>query len=175
MRCREQGVSLLEYVVGLAVLAIVMVGVGLFFLSQPRQLDPVFQFRAVSLAEALVDEVLSAQYDDANNPDLQVRCSDAGEEPACVNAATADGNALGDFTQLDDFGLWCGDEAAIEGETLAGQLGLDRTGLYGRFQTQVCVLRDQDDAGQWFKRVTIRIEERGGSRLAFDVHRYNIR
>lgn len=174
---RNAGISLLEYVVGLTVLAIVLVGAGLFFLSQPRQLDPVFQFRAVSLAEALAEQVLAVKYDDKNDPYAaeHKRC-DIGAAPACLNAPTAGANAkLEEFAHVDDFRLWCGDDNAIAGKALAEQLKLTRTFLYARYTVQTCVALNTDDPGAPFKEVTISIADQNGADLSFTLHRYNIR
>ncbi|MBR9830215.1 MAG: prepilin-type N-terminal cleavage/methylation domain-containing protein [Oceanospirillales bacterium] len=175
-RRRNSGVSLVEYVLGLAILAIVLVGVGLFFLIQPRQLDPVFQFRAVSLAEALAEQVLAVKYDEKNKPEKQSRCS--------VNCTKAkkfgvDGSEsqLSDFNDVDDFQLWCnngesGATGAIDGEELATQLNLPETQLYRRFTVETCV---ELDASETFKQVAINISIDRGDTLSFILYRYNIR
>ncbi|WMC12295.1 prepilin-type N-terminal cleavage/methylation domain-containing protein [Oceanimonas pelagia] len=173
---RNAGLSLLEYVVGLAILAIVLVGAGLFFLSQPRQLDPVFQFRAVALAEALAEQVLAVKYDAANNPRLQIRC-DIDEDTGCVNSATAEEHSgLNSFKHVDDFNLWC-DENAIDGDELANEenLKLASPQLYRRYRVATCVTSEDDSAGTSFKKVVITIADQNGSDLSFTLHRYNIR
>ncbi|MFH7563965.1 type IV pilus modification PilV family protein [Oceanimonas smirnovii] len=167
------GLSLLEYVIGLAILAIVLVGAGLFFVSQPRQLDPVFQFRAVSLAEALAEQVLAVQYDAANNPQAQIRC-DGGE---CNNAPTAAAQAnpvLGNFSVVDDFHLWC-DDNAITGDALAEQLKLTQQQLYARYTVETCVTTNNEEPDAPFKEVVINIADQNGSDISFTLHRYNIR
>ena len=168
------GLSLLEYVIGLAILAIVLVGAGLFFVSQPRQLNPVFQFRAVSLAEALAEQVLAVQYDAANNPHAQIRC-DIDEDVNCLNSATADvSSGIKSFEHLDDFHLWC-DDNAITGDTLAAQLALTQQQLYARYTVETCVTLETDDAGTAFKKVLIAIADQNGADVSFTLHRYNIR
>ncbi|MCT7656529.1 prepilin-type cleavage/methylation-like protein [Oceanimonas sp. NS1] len=149
---RNAGLSLLEYVVGLAVLAIILVGTGLFISSLPRQLDPVFQFRAVALAEALAEQVLAVKYDAANKPQEQTRCGIDGAD-VCENQATIPTDAeINDFTHVDDFRLWCDEGNAIAGNALAQQLGMSRTALYARYLVQTCVTIGTDDAGTTFKR-----------------------
>lgn len=168
---RHSGVSLLEFVLGLTILAIVLVGVGLFFASQPRQLDPVFQFRAVSLAEALTEQIMAVKYDANNKPDKQKRCGIDGEKK-CANSPQA--SAPGDvrsFDVVDDFQLWCGTNT-INGETLASQLSLPETQLYRRFTVETCVELDETET---FKQVTIKVGIDQGSTLSFVLHRYNIR
>ena len=179
---RNSGVSLVEYVLGLAILAIVLVGVGLFFLSQPRQLDPVFQFRAVSLVEAVAEQVLAVKYDASNNPAAQERCGINGVT-ACQNSPQA--SAPGDvrnFEVVDDFQLWCGANA-IDGQTLASDLGLSSPELYSRFGVATCVETpaplaagyDETDPALFMKKISINISIDQGDTLSFTLHRYNIR
>ncbi|MBM7454759.1 MSHA pilin protein MshD [Oceanisphaera litoralis] len=167
---RDSGVSLLEYVLGLAILAIVLVGVGLFFASQPRQLDPVFQFRAVSLAEALSEQLMAVKFDANNNPAARERCGINGVT-VCANSSQASTGNINDFNVVDDFQLWCGINA-IDGETLAGQLNLPQPRLYRHFRIESCV---EPDASEPFKKVTIKVGIEQGSTLSFILHRYNIR
>ncbi|WP_298716520.1 prepilin-type cleavage/methylation-like protein [uncultured Oceanisphaera sp.] len=175
------GVSLVEYVLGLAILAIVLVGVGLFFLSQPRQLDPVFQFRAVSLAEALAEQVLAVKYDGNNNPAAQERCGINGVT-ACANSPQASTTNITDFKVVDDFQLWCGANA-VDGQTLASDLGLSSSELYSRFSVATCVETpapltpgyDETDPALFMKKVSINISIDQGDTLSFILHRYNIR
>ncbi|AEY01691.1 prepilin-type cleavage/methylation-like protein [Oceanimonas sp. GK1] len=174
MRRANAGLSLLEYVVGLAILAIVLVGAGLFFLSQPRQLDPVFQFRAVSLAEALAEQVMAVKYDAENNPQSQIRCGLDGADACTLPPSPVVGSDLTDFVAVEDFNLWC-EGGAINGNVLAGQLKLTRAQLYARYTAQTCVTLNTDDPSVPFKEVIISIKDQNGSDLSFTLHRYNIR
>ncbi|GGB54081.1 hypothetical protein GCM10011502_29040 [Oceanisphaera marina] len=176
---KQAGISLLEFVLGLALLAIVMLGVTLFYLSQSRQLDPVFQFRAVSLAEALAEQVLAVKYDVNNNPAAQERCN-AG---ACSNSPSTQAIAnpkLTNFIAVDDFQLWCnnsenGAKGDIDGEKLAAELNLPQIQLYRRFTIETCVALNDDDPANIFKQVDIKISIDQGDTLSFILHRYNIR
>ncbi|OIN14014.1 type IV pilus modification PilV family protein [Oceanisphaera psychrotolerans] len=176
----QRGISLLEYVLGLVILAIVLVGAGLFFLSQPRQLDPVFQFRAVSLAEALAEQIVAVKYDANNNPVAQERCGIDGV-PACANSPQASASdEVSSFAVVDDFQLWCNDGekgavGAVGGEALAAQLDLPEAQLYRRFTVETCVSVNEDDPDNIFKRVEIKVAIDQGTTLSFTLHRYNIR
>jgi MSHA pilin protein MshD len=174
---RIRGISLLEFVLGLVILSVVLGGVTLFFAAQPRQLDPVFQYRAVSLAEALAEQVLAVRYDDQNDPYApgHKRCDIGSEAPDCRNAPTAGAGAkLKDFSHVDDFRLWCGNENAIAGDTLADDMGLAQAGLYARYRVQSCV-EGKNDGTVDYKEVTLRVLDQNGADLAFVLHRYNIR
>ncbi|GAA3530618.1 prepilin-type N-terminal cleavage/methylation domain-containing protein [Zobellella aerophila] len=175
----EHGFSLLEFVLGLTILAIVLGGATLFFASQPRQLDPVFQFRAVSLAEGLVEQVLAVKYDGQNNPNMQQRCDitpgfDCTVEAEFGTEEEADKGLITRFDDVDDFSDWC-DGGALDGEQLATQLGLSQAALYRRFTVESCVTPSTDAKGQPFKEVTIGISIARGSTLSFTLHRYNLR
>lgn len=190
------GVSLLEFVLGLVILGIVLSGVSLFYMGQSQRLDPVFQFRAVSLAEALAEQVLSAQYDGANDPSLQLRCAVSeieGLPLPCNNAAydpeaVVDGEVVGldlrKFTAVDDFNLWCHDPA--DGEQLAAELRLPSPELYSKFEVKTCVTTpdalpagidvSQPEYADYFKKeVTITLSIANSGDLSFVLHRYNIR
>lgn len=175
---KQAGVSLLEFVLGLVLLSIVLLGITLFYAGQKQQLDPVFQFRAVSLAEALAEQVLAVKYDANNNPFTQTRCG-VDLPLTCSNARENDHDTLNTFDNVDDFNLWCDKEGAggtpINGATLAAQLGLTRTELYKNFTVQVCVDTDHVFEQPPYKEVSINISINSGTDITFKLQRYNIR
>lgn len=177
----QAGFSLLEYVLGLTVLAIVLVGVGIYLLSYPRQLDSIFQFRAVALAEAVAEQVISVKYDHANNPYLEEdkqRCG--GHEFPCSNMPNENTlEKVSDFTAVDDFQLWCADgdrgaTGSIKGDKLAEMLGLPQPNLYRDFTLETCVTLPSEDNEELVKTVTINVAIGNRDRLSFVLHRYNI-
>ena len=168
IKFQQAGVSLLEFVIGLVLLAIILLGVTLFFASQHRQLDPVFQFRAVSLAEAVAEQVLAIKYDVKNDPQSQTRCVTCTDPPTPVA-----GSKLTDFAAVEDFNHWC-EDGAIAGNILADQLNLTRTQLYARYTVQTCVKKGNNGTNN-YKEVTITIADQNGADLSFTLHRYNIR
>lgn len=183
IKFKQAGVSLLEFVIGLVLLSIVLLGVTLFYAGQKQQLDPVFQFRAVSLAEALAEQVLSVKYDGGNNPFEQKRCgvdkNAAGIMRGCDNKRDTAHVKLADFEQVDDFQLWCNSGVAgenpINGSLLASQLDLPRTELYQRFTVETCVNLDNRNSVLPFKTVSINISIDSSSTITFLLQRYNIR
>lgn len=171
---KQSGVGLLEFVIGLVLLAIILLGVTLFFASQKQQLEPVFQYRAVALVEALAEQVLSVKFDANNNPFTQTRCG-IGDAESCANQASAsEGAGLSDFTQLDDFQLWC-KESGINGQQLAQDLNLSRPELYHNFVVNSCVEPISEDESTPYKRVTIIVNRGSSEHLRFQLQRYNIR
>lgn len=176
--CKQAGVSLLEFVIGLALLAIILLGATLFYANHTRQLDPVFQFRAVSLAEAVAEQVLVVKYDKVNEPYLKKRCGIDGVT-ICDNAIVANEHKITEFTVLDDFQWWCDinaplDGGPINGEELANQLSLPHPNLYQRLTLTSCVTLINDQSIP-FKQVSIKIKIDAGDTLSFTLHRYNIR
>ena len=181
-RAPQAGFSLLEYVLGLTVLAIVLVGVGIYLLSYPRQLDSIFQFRAVALAEAVAEQVISVKYDHANNPYLadKQRCG-AADFP-CSNMPNENLEKVSDFSAVDDFQLWCADGerkaiGPIKGDKLAQMLDLPQPNLYHDFTLETCVelpLGSEEDGDELVKKVTITVNIGSRDQLSFKLDRYNI-
>ena len=185
IKFKQAGVSLLEFIIGLVLLAIILLGVTLFFASQHRQLDPVFQFRAVSLAEALAEQVLAVKYDHNNQPYQQIRCGipdSEGNSLACENRPsdfTGMDIELKNFTSVDDFQLWCrtglhNTIGPIKGDELARQLALPRTELYQRFTVETCVTLNNSTPDTPFKQVSIKVGIDSDASLSFGLQRYNI-
>ncbi|WP_445398806.1 type IV pilus modification PilV family protein [Zobellella sp. An-6] len=171
----DRGFSLLEFVLGITILAIVLLGSTLFFANQPRGLDIVFQYRAVALVEALVEQVLAVRYDEQNNPYTQLRCGIEAGSPPCSSTLGAESGeaALEQFNDVDDFHAWC--ESPVSGAELAAGLGLANSVLYQRFDIQACVSYGENDADSHFKVVDITIASQGDASLDFTLHRYNLR
>lgn len=193
---KQRGVSLIEFVLGIVILGIVLAGVSLFYAGQPQRLDAVFQFRAVSLAEALAEQVVSVQYDGNNDPSMQLRCGlheIEGVPLPCNNAPynpdeIIDGEVVGfslqKFTALDDFNLWC--DTPADGQLLASELGMPSPQLYSRFKVKTCVTKPAppplglaataaEYADHFKKEVTITLSIANSGDLSFVLHRYNIR
>lgn len=65
---KNKGFTLIELVVGMAVLAIAMMLMSVMFISQSKHvLDPLHQLRASQFGEAILQQVLSSSYDKINN------------------------------------------------------------------------------------------------------------
>ena len=175
-RSVQAGVSLLEFVIGLVLLAIILLGVTLFYANYTRQLDPVFQFRAVSLAEAVAEQVIAVKYDANNDPYQKVRCEVTQNAPACSDTPILINEPydITNFTVVDDFQLWC-DNGAINGEVLAEQLAIPHSHLYNKFSINTCVELKQDLQSNSYKNVTINITIDSDATLSFILRRYNIR
>ncbi|MGO1246812.1 MAG: type IV pilus modification PilV family protein [Oceanisphaera sp.] len=174
--------SLLEFVIGLVLLSIVLLGVTLFYANQTRQLDPVFQFRAVSLVEAVVEHMLVVKYDEINDPYQQVRCGlplesgAPGPECSTNNTPTDSSRNINNFTVLDDFNQWCDTQggSAIDAQQLVDDLGIPHSQLYQDITIKSCVKNASDSAGTAFKQVAITVNIKQGGDVTFNLRRYNI-
>ncbi|WP_157953584.1 prepilin-type cleavage/methylation-like protein [Zobellella maritima] len=174
MICRnhrhDSGISLLEFVLGIALLGLVLAGGSLFFYGQQKQrLDPVFQVRAVSLAQALSEQLFAVKYDEQNKPEQQSLCA-----ANCTNVnqfgSDANESGLADFDDVDDFHDWC-EPNDISGDQLATAMGLDAD-YYQGYGVSVCVT---EGAVATYKVVEIKVSPPAGASIDFVLHRYNIR
>lgn len=173
IKTKQAGVSLLEFVIGLVLLSIVLLGVTLFYANQSRQLDPVFQFRAVSLVEAVVEQVLVVKYDAANDPYQSTRCDvDKVNDVivSCNNAPTDSSGNITKFKVLDDFNQWCNTQG-INAQKLVDDLKMPHRQLYQGIILTSCV---EHTAGTAFKQVTITVNIKQGGDITFNLRRYNI-
>ena len=60
----RRGFTLIEFVVGIVLLAIALTGIlGLLVNQAPKSVDPVQQVRAVQLARQILNEVLQKSFD----------------------------------------------------------------------------------------------------------------
>jgi MSHA pilin protein MshD len=173
MRCanprRYRGVSLLEFVLGIALMGIVLAGCSLFFWGQRQaQLDPVLQLRATTLAHALSQQILAVKFDEQNDPYNQLLCSAADCTAADEFGPEAGESVLADFDDVDDFHGWCASPVAAKDTGLA----LLRPELYEGYQLQVCVSTGQADKE---KQILLDVLLPTGSKIGFMIHRYNIR
>lgn len=170
---RQRGISLIELVLGLALLGIVLAGVSLFFYGQQKQrLDPLFQVRAVSLAQALSEQIIAVKYDANNNPATQERCGIDGVEECANSPQTSAPGDVRSFNVVDDFHAWCeANGNAIDGDQLAAAMGLDAD-YYQGYGVSVCVT---EGAPAEYKIVEVKVTPPAGASIDFSLHRYNIR
>lgn len=158
---RESGFTLLELVLGIVLLAIALLMLLSVLLPQARNRpQPIYQARAMELAQTMLQEVLSRSYDElsdrqgvstlnkyrycgainANLEESSGPCtapSAYGPEGAELNAKLADGTP--NFTlynDVDDFQLFC--LAPLTGAQVAAVQGLD-TSLYQGYGVQLCI------------------------------------
>lgn len=98
---KQRGVTLIEVVLFIVVLAIALVAIlRVFNLAVTRSVDPLIRVRAIEIAQAQLDEILSRRFDE-NTP--------VGGVPACnsTNGVTCLGiTADTDFDDVGDYHLF---------------------------------------------------------------------
>ena len=115
-KCRSRGVTLVELVVFIAVVAVALVGLlAVFNRAVTASIDPIMQVRALELAQARLDEVLSRKFAE-NTP--------TGGVPACGSFDAGGGacTAIQGITAdpgLDDVGDYDGASATDTGYTVS--------------------------------------------------------
>lgn len=99
----QQGVSLIELIVFLIVIAIASTALfKVYMYSAMRNADPIIQVRALELAQAKLDEVIALKYDE-NTPTGGIpACGATGSLSACNNTPDVNMNDVDDFNGVSD-------------------------------------------------------------------------
>ena len=132
MSLRQKGFTLVEIIVGIVVLSIAMTLLAVIIFPQAqRSVEPVFQVRAASLGQALLEEIVSKAFDEHSDRfGGQLRCSEA-EAPLCSTIVGPDADETrAAFNDVDDYhGL----------RSIEDALGSDLSAYYADFDVQVDV------------------------------------
>ncbi|TEW51384.1 type IV pilus modification PilV family protein [Psychromonas algicola] len=138
----NKGFTLIELVVGMAVLAIAMMLMSVMFVSQSKQsLTPLHQLRAAQFAEAILQQALSSSYDKINN-DQQT------------------------FNDIEDF-ITNDFEPIFNYENILGE-GLPKQ--YDNYQVNIAVLEFLNtDIQQKMKRIDVTIKTPGDDKIVFSA------
>jgi MSHA pilin protein MshD len=144
----ERGFTLIELVVGILVFAIAMVALVNVFAPQIRKgIDPIWQVRAVTLAQSLSSEIRAKSFDE--NTQFANVGGPCGSSQACTQSGSL-GPDVGEtrpfFDDVDDFhGL------VLQGSDIANSLGLttDFSGVdvYSGFSVSISVFYDDNEDG----------------------------
>ena len=137
---RQQGITFIELVISIAILAIALVGVTqLLSGGLARSADPMLESRTVALAQAYLDEILSKRFDENTRDSGIPPCRNiAGSPRACSSVFGPDsGETRATYDDVDDFnGLDEGADAADS--LLRDALGNARAG-FDNFRVSVSV------------------------------------
>ncbi len=144
----QGGFSLVELVVGIVVMAIALTYMSTVFFSNPgRSVEPLLQIRAAEFGQSLMEEILAKNFDES---------TPVGGVPACAPATTpcTASGGLGidgtetriSFNDVDDYHLYCGDEAGKTGWPLVSPEGVSPQG-FENFRMRICVGYDDDYDG----------------------------
>ena len=183
----RRGFTLIEFVVGIVLLAIALTGVlGLLINQAPQAVDPVQQVRAAQLAQRILSEVLQKSFDERSDHNGgRFRCGETADEPAVTYSpctAPADYGPDGgesrpyQFNDVDDFdtgGSWV--EANRFTQTAAGVSEEE----YRHYRVKIAVVPDAlfgstgHGAESIGKRIELAVRLPDGSEVDFALYRGN--
>lgn len=145
---KYKGFTLIELVVGILVFAIAMVALANVFIPQVKKgIDPIWQARAVTLAQSLASEIRAKAFDE------NTQFANVGGPCGGIQVCTQSGNLGSDagetrpfFDDVDDFhGL------VLQGSDIANSLGssTDFAGVdvYAGFTASISVFYDDNEDG----------------------------
>lgn len=136
---RAAGVTLIELIVGIVVLAIAMnIIVSVLGPLSVKSVDPWHQVRAAELGQSLMNEIMGKAFDEqSSRSGSLLRCNESGA-PACTLAANfgPEGESRAQFDDVDDFHL-----LDVSGAAINNILGNDSRmqDLYRGYRVQVQV------------------------------------
>ncbi|MCK2085647.1 prepilin-type N-terminal cleavage/methylation domain-containing protein [Aeromonas sp. 3925] len=184
----RRGFTLIEFVVGIVLLAIALTGIlGLLINQAPQGVDPVQQVRGAQLAQRILGEVLQKSFDEhSDHNGGRFRCAEtvgtpAITYPACTPVAEygPDGGEMRpyEFNDVDDFdtaGNWvdANQFTQTDAEGVSDQ-------EYRHYQVRIAVTPDTLfgspglGAESIGKRVALTVRLPDQSELAFTLYRGN--
>jgi len=156
MKRRQHGLSLVELIMFIVIVSVAIVGVlAVLDVTAKSSADPMVRKQALAIAEAMLEEVLSKDYqNDADDPDGLGNASPTyGCTPATTPACRANTRAdRGNYNDVDDYQGW--DQAA------AYALDGMPAPVVGSYAVAVAVA-DAPLAGVNGKQVTVSVATRG--------------
>ncbi len=184
----RRGFTLIEFVVGIVLLAIALTGIlGLLINQAPQAVDPVQQVRAAQLAQRILGEMLEKSFDEhSDHNGGRFRCGETVGTPAVTYppcTASADYGPEGGetrpyaFNDVDDFdtgGHWV--DANLFTQTDAEGVSDQE---YRHYQIRIAVTPDTlfgstgPGAESIGKRVALTVRLPDESELAFALYRGN--
>ncbi|MBL0555976.1 prepilin-type N-terminal cleavage/methylation domain-containing protein [Aeromonas caviae] len=184
----HRGFTLIEFIVGIVLLAVALTGIlGLLVNQAPQAVDPVQQVRAAQLAQRILSEVLEKSFDEhSDHNGGRFRCGETAGTPAVAYPACTDSASYGpdsgetrpyQFNDVDDFdtaGNWvdANQFTQTDAEGVSDQ-------EYRHYQVRIAVTPDTLfgspglGAESIGKRVALTVRLPDQSELAFTLYRGN--
>jgi len=142
---RQTGFTMIELVIGMVVFAVAMVMLlSVIFPLASKTVDPIYQIRAVKLANSLLSEIQAKNYDENSTPSVGAgRCNEVVAVITCTPSSgfgAVEGESHQQFDDVDDY----------HGFTIAGtQLASSEKyqDLYFDFKLNVEVIYDGNYSG----------------------------
>ncbi|MDH0238927.1 prepilin-type N-terminal cleavage/methylation domain-containing protein [Aeromonas caviae] len=183
----HRGFTLIEFIVGIVLLAVALTGIlGLLVNQAPQAVDPVQQVRAAQLAQRILSEVLEKSFDEhSDHNGGRFRCGETAGTPAVAYPACTDSASYGpdsgetrpyQFNDVDDFdtaGRW------VDASYFTQASAASSEEEYRRYQVKIAVVPDTlfgsagEGAESIGKRVALTVRLPDQSELAFTLYRGN--
>jgi MSHA pilin protein MshD len=145
---KNKGFTLVELIIGLLVFAVAMASLTNIFLPQVQKgIDPIWQVRAVTLAQSLSNEIRAKAFDE--NTGFGGISGPCGDTKACTTSSALgpdSGESRSAFDDVDDYhGL------VLQGSDIANSLGINTSfsgvDVYAGFSARVSVFYDNNQDG----------------------------
>ena len=158
-RFKNKGFTLIELVIGMAVLAVAMILMNTMLISQTRNtLDPLHQLRASQLGQGILENVLSRSYDELP---LNIR----NPKSYGIDAGEVKGDRQ-NFDDVDDF-ITDGFESIV---TYGDILGNGLPAQYNNYQVKINVVQDSEIVpGEIMKRIDVTIKTPNDDEILFSA------
>ena len=144
---QNAGFTLIELVVGIVVFSVALVMLASVIMPQTRKgIDPIWQVRAVTLGQSLLNEIGSKAFDESSITSNGRQACDSS--PACTASGNLgpDEGARNAFDDIDDFDglVLSGSDIANASET---NLSVETTKLFQGFTAEISVFYDANYDG----------------------------
>ncbi|WP_395339871.1 type IV pilus modification PilV family protein [Ningiella sp. W23] len=142
------GFTLIELILGMVVFAVALVALANVFIPQvSKGIDPIWQVRAVTLAQSLSNEIRAKAFDE--NSSFGTSNAPCNVDTACTQSASLGpdaGESRDLFDDVDDYhGLF------LDGSDIANSLSMNTrfagVDVYAGFRAQVSVIYDDNADG----------------------------
>lgn len=175
-RSLQHGLTLIEIVVGLVVLAIAIIGFSSALLPQAqRSVDPVYEARATELGQSLLNEIMYLDFDEANLQGAgDTFCNVGAQQRQCSTILGPEELQRNRWNDVDDY-----DGFTAAGELLTGDVISD---LYIDYDVSVTVCYTPTVGGvcvpdtqiEEYKKIQVDVTTPNGQVITFAVFRGNI-
>lgn len=169
---RQAGVSLIELIVTMVIMAIVLTGIAVVFFAVVKKTpEPVINTRAAELGQTYLDEILTKRYDEHTGQGGIPRCNstDPGSKPCSTTLGPDPGETRATYDDVDDYnGLDESPPRGAQGAILPG---------YAGYRVRISVVYAGTGLGlannQGAKLITVTLTSPLGTRMVFSAYRVN--
>lgn len=190
---KSKGFTLIELIIGIVLFSVAMVTIVSVIMPQSKQaIDPLWQVRAVTLAQSLLSEISSKAFDEASITSAGRQACNNTNSCTLSNAMGADtGESRNNYDDIDDYhGL---NLTGLEiSNTSQSSLSTQMSDLFLGFEARISVVYDDNtdgindddinndgnlDSGSLTgnqKLITVTVITPGGEEIPFSAYRKNV-